>query len=117
MLLKARRLALFELDADPTYSETLWWNKLASMSEEEMEMLPYGFTLKYGTFVRKLQEHQLITNMDASRSFENRHDRVKNLARLMTDEEKAEADAQREAHTRQPVNDPNNYEFTDYMKR
>lgn len=56
MLYKAERLAMIEIENDPKYAEKQWWNKLASMSEEEMDMLPYGFTIKYGSFIQKLQE-------------------------------------------------------------
>lgn len=117
MLFKARRLALIELEADPKYNETLWWRKLATMSEEQMEMLPYGFTLKYGTFVRKIEEQRLLTNTEANRNFEGRYDKVKNIKYLKTNEELAEAKAKQDLRISQPNNDPNNYEFTDYMKR
>lgn len=117
MLMNAQRLALIELDRDPEYSDGLWWNKIASMGEEEMEMLPLGFTIKYGTFLVKQQENLLLTEQEASRRFENRHDRVKNLDRLLTDEEIALREQAKEDNVRQPVNDPNNYELTNYMKR
>ena len=41
------------MDAD----ENNWWNRLSSMSEHEIELMPYGFIKKYGTFVRKVFEH------------------------------------------------------------
>ena len=33
-----------------TSDQSLWWNKVLTMDEDEMDMVPYGFIKKYGTF-------------------------------------------------------------------
>ena len=91
MLLNARRLAVVELDNDPKYNERLWWNKLRTMSYEEAEELPFGFTMKYGTFLNKIFENQRITAVEESRAFEGRYGKLRELERLLTNEEIAAA--------------------------
>ena len=91
VLLNARRLAMAELDTDPKYNERLWWNKLRTMSYEEAEELPFGFTMKYGTFLNKIFENQRITAVEESRAFEGRYGKLRELERLLTNEEIAAA--------------------------
>ena len=41
-----------------TADQSLWWNKIASMDDAEMDMLPYGFVKKYGTFAQNILQLQ-----------------------------------------------------------
>jgi len=41
-----------------TADQSLWWNKIASMDDDEMDMLPYGFVKKYGTFAQNILQLQ-----------------------------------------------------------
>ena len=43
--------------AEDVNSEKYWWNKLRNMSEEELDLMPYGFIKKYGTFLTKIREY------------------------------------------------------------
>jgi hypothetical protein len=54
------------------------------MTDDEMELLPFGFLKKYGNFVKKLEEHEILQKESESRSFNNRWDEVKNLVKLKT---------------------------------
>jgi len=86
-LLNARRLAMAELDTDPKYNERLWWNKIRTMSDEEADMLPFGFTMKYGTFLNKIFENQQVTAVEESRAFEGRYGKLRELDKLLTNDE------------------------------
>lgn len=87
-----QRLALKELAQESSVQDKLWWNKIATLTEDDMEMLPLSFTLKYGTFVQKIYENEMYTNIQNSRSFEDRYERVRLLDRLKTTSELAEID-------------------------
>ena len=53
---RADRLALLDYKKEQLVDETSWWNKLATMDADEMELMPYGFIKKYGTFMLKIRE-------------------------------------------------------------
>ena len=57
---------------DENSDPTLWWNKIDSMGEEEIEMLPFGHLKKYGSMLNKIVEHHQIEKMNQSRDFEGR---------------------------------------------
>lgn len=38
--------------------EDNWWNKLKTMDDDELELMPYGFIKKYGTYMLKIKEHE-----------------------------------------------------------
>ena len=56
-MMKADRLALIELRREDAHNPKYWWNKIRSMTDDEMELLPFNWLKKYGTFVKKLEEH------------------------------------------------------------
>lgn len=87
------------------------------MSEDEMELLPMGFMLKYGAFVKKLGEYDRIREVERSRHFEDRYDRVRSLDRLRTNAELAEIEEIKHDNANEPLNNPSNYELPNYMKR
>lgn len=37
--------------------ENNWWNKFKTMSEDDIELMPYGFIKKYGTYLTKIAEY------------------------------------------------------------
>ena len=55
--LRADRLALLDYKREVFTDEANWWNKLKTMSDDEIELMPYGFIKKYGTFMLKINEH------------------------------------------------------------
>ena len=56
--LKADRLALTKLNQEKQQDQSLWWNKIQNMTEEEEEFLPYSFVKKYGTFAKNILDNQ-----------------------------------------------------------
>ena len=87
MLMQAQRMAFLEISKMPEISETLWWNKLPTMTYDELEMMPISFNIKYGTFVSKIHEAQLHVSRELSERTENRYEHVKKLDRLRTNAE------------------------------
>tara|TARA_B110000285_G_C15054310_1_gene578704 strand:- start:977 stop:1222 length:246 start_codon:yes stop_codon:yes gene_type:complete len=56
--LRADRLALLESKKEMFEDEDNWWNKLKTMDDDELELMPYGFIKKYGTYMLKIKEHE-----------------------------------------------------------
>jgi hypothetical protein len=63
---------LLDYKREQLLDETTWWNKLKNMTEDEMDMMPYGFIKKYGTFMLKIKENQEIQHLDSNREFKGR---------------------------------------------
>jgi len=59
VFMKADRLALDLIKKDMMSDDTLWWNKITTISEEEGELLPFSFVKKYGTFLNTIKDHNL----------------------------------------------------------
>lgn len=52
------------------------------MSEQELDLLPFGFLKKYGTFILALQEYQREVKTDASKARDGRWQEVQYLDEL-----------------------------------
>ena len=59
--MKADRLAMLEMAEERSSSETMWWNRVANLDEEESDLWPLSFMKKYGTFATKYVEHRALT--------------------------------------------------------
>lgn len=57
------------------------------MSEEEAEMLPFGFLKKFGSFITKLEEDQALMKTEESQAFEDRWNKAKDLKYIQTQAE------------------------------
>ena len=88
--LRADRLALLESKGAEFTNEANWWNKLKTMTDDEIELMPYGFIKKYGTFMLKINEHAQIAHVDENKAFRGRWDEIKRMDKLMTNPEKDE---------------------------
>ena len=115
--MKAEKLAILKLSQEKSQDQSLWWNKIKSMTEEEEEFLPYSFVKKYGTFAKNILENQEWTRIDDAKSFEDRWLHIKDLDKLLTNSEKAEIAEFKRFNLEQGENLKENYELTDYMKR
>ena len=82
ILMQAQRMATIELNNRKDVMDRLWWNKLQTLSHDDLEMLPLGFSIKYGTFVTKVNEAQLFTGREMGEYSDNRKEVVKYLDRL-----------------------------------
>jgi hypothetical protein len=65
-------LALRALKREAVNDDSLWWNKLKNMSEYDIDMLPFSFLKKYGTFLTSLQDHALLQHAEASKTYGGR---------------------------------------------
>lgn len=63
-----------------------WWNKIKSMSAEQLEELPNEYIRKFGSFVQKIEEIQKETHTDDNKDVYDMYDKVKNLKKLVTNE-------------------------------
>jgi hypothetical protein len=68
--------------------ENLWWNKITTMSAEDLDLLPMSFLKKYGTFLNSIRDQHKLENQQISRDRNNRYAEIKDLEKLMTEEEK-----------------------------
>ena len=59
--------------------DNLWWNKIQNMTEKEIDLIPYSFMKKYGSFLNSIMDHQLLLKEQESKMFEGRFDKIKNL--------------------------------------
>ena len=91
--MKAHRKALHQLKKMESQDTTLWWNKLNVIDERELDLMPHGFIKKFGSFINKTKENYTLNTFEENQAFENRWDRVKDLKKLQTDEQKGEIDA------------------------
>lgn len=86
--MRADRLAYLKIQADQNASEDLWWNRLQNMSVEELDLLPFSFLKKYGTFLMAIADFQRELKTDESMAREGRYAQIENLDGLMTNQEK-----------------------------
>jgi len=114
---RADRLALLDNKREIFTEENNWWNKLKSMNEDELELMPYGFIKKYGTFMLKIKENQQQAHLESNQAFKGRWDSIKRLDKLMTDTEKDELEEFKRDNNLHSKNTYDEYVQTDYMKR
>ena len=77
--MRADRMAFLRIQAENDASEDLWWNRLKTMSAEELDLLPFGFLKKYGTFLMAIDDFQRELKTDVSMAREGRYGHVKDL--------------------------------------
>jgi len=58
------------------------------MSAEEIDLLPFGFLKKYGTFLQAIDDFQRELKTDASMARGGRFDKIKEMDGLMPNEDK-----------------------------
>ena len=88
-----------EIKHEALSDDTLWWNKLRKMTHDEVEMMPFTFIKKYGSFLSAIKDHNLQEETDQSRSYENRWNEIKGMQKLLTNEEKKEIEDMKEGNT------------------
>ena len=86
--LKFERKLFLRAQKDAFEDPKHWWNKLATISEKELEMLPYSFLKKYGSYLTQIQTMHTETNFDENLTVRGYYDQIKNLDKLETNEEK-----------------------------
>jgi len=116
--MKADRLALLKIREETWADENNWWNKMKTLSDNDIDLMPYSFVKKYGAFLLQFRDFQRMQHTDESRDKNNRWDVVRSIYKLKTDNEKAEDQAFIQESIDQPENiTEGEYELTEYMKR
>ena len=64
----AERLASLKLQEDWINHEDHWWNKLLTMTEAEINLMPLGFIRKYGSYISNLKRYEKDFHLDENRS-------------------------------------------------
>jgi len=53
---KADRIAMLAEEKEALKDTDLWWNRFAIMSADDMDLLPFTFLKKYGSFLTSIQD-------------------------------------------------------------
>jgi len=85
---QAFRLSLIKSMEESWNDKNNWWNRVQTMSTEEIETLPNEYVRKFGSFIIRHQEMQQEAHVEVSRSLENMYEGVQHLDQLKTQEEK-----------------------------
>ena len=97
--------------------ETNWWHVVEHMSDNDLDLLPFGFMKKYGTFVKSMIEHEKMVATEESKEFENRFEHVRLMNKLLTNEEKRQIEEFKADNLIHGENELDNYEMTGYLSR
>lgn len=112
---KAFRLSLVKSMEETWSDKTNWWNRVQTMTEDEIENLPNEYVKKFGSFIIRHQEMQQEAHVEVSRDLEHMYSKIKHLEHLKTQEEK---DAEAFLHKRSVEADTSYlYELEGYMTR
>jgi hypothetical protein len=65
-----------------------WWNRIATMTDDEIETLPNEYIRKFGSFIIRYNEMQKVAHVEVNKSLNGMHDQIKRLDALETNEEK-----------------------------
>jgi len=92
-----------------------WWNKITTMTDDEIETLPNEYIRKFGSFIIRHQEMQQVAKLNVNKELDGMYDQVKHLDKLETQEEKDYKQAIKEKAIAADLS--YKYEQTGYMQR
>ena len=61
--------------------ENVWFNKLQNMTEEEIDLIPYSFIKKYGSFLNSIEDLHKLQRENENKS-DGKWDQIKDLKEL-----------------------------------
>ena len=67
----AERLAALKAQEDYINDETSWWNKLKTMTEAEMKLMPLGFIRKYGSYITNMRRYDKEWHLEENRTIQD----------------------------------------------
>jgi hypothetical protein len=112
---QAQRLALIKSMEESWRDGKNWWNKINTMTDDEIETLPNEYIRKFGSFIIRYQEMQQVAHTDVNQTLDGMYKQVKNLEALETNEEKEIKQALKEKAIEADSKDK--YEPLGYMQR
>ena len=116
-MLQAERIAFLKSRQELSKDETLWWNKLKIIEEEELDLMPHSFIKKFGAYVNRVKENYVLNAEEESKAFENRWELVRDLESLKTDEKKQQLEDWKESNRQNPENTLDDINWDGYMTR
>ena len=112
---QAYRLSLIKSMEEAFNDNKNWWNKIATMTDDEIETLPNEYIRKFGSFIIRYNEMQQVSHVDVNKSLNGMYDQVKKLDALET---QADKDYKQAIKDRAIAADLSfQYEQTGYMQR
>jgi len=63
----AERLAALQHQRDYIDDENHWWNKLQTMTEPELKLMPLSFIRKYGSYLTNLKRYDKEFHMEENK--------------------------------------------------
>ena len=73
---KAFRMSLIKSMEETWSDKTNWWNRVQTMTEEEIENLPNEYVKKFGSFIIRHEEMQQEAHVEVSRELEQMYSKV-----------------------------------------
>jgi hypothetical protein len=69
--------------SDPNH----WWNKLASIKETEIDLLPMSFVKKYASYLNTIKRMDIETRFKQNTEYKDYYKKTRDLEDLITTEE------------------------------
>ena len=73
---KAFRMSLIKSMEETWSGKTNWWNRVQTMTEDEIENLPNEYVKKFGSFIIRHQEMQQEAHVEVSRDLEQMYSKI-----------------------------------------
>ena len=89
---------MLEMQKRSIEDKKAWWNKLKTMSEQEMKLMPYGFLKKYGSMLHFMRRMEQEAHVSENKEYRDYYSQVKNLNKLLVDEEKLKAQLKKQTN-------------------
>ena len=81
---QAFRLSLVKSIEETWRDKNNWWNRVQTMTQEEIEALPNEYIRKFGTFIIRAKEMQQEAHTEVNKDLNNMYANVKNLDQVLT---------------------------------
>ena len=81
-IMAAERLAMFQMQREYIDDPDKWWNRLVTMTEPEMKLMPMGFIRKYGSYLTNIQRNHRDFHLSENKNIYDYFQQVKNIKKL-----------------------------------
>ena len=82
---QAFRLSLVKSIEESWSDKNNWWNKLQTLTNDDIDSLPDEYIRKFGTYIVRTQENQLSAKQEINKDFDI-YNQVRNLNEIKTGE-------------------------------
>ena len=76
---QASRLALVKSMEEAFNDQKNWWNKITTMTDDEMDTLPNEYMRKFGSFIIRYQEMQQVAHTDVNQQINGMYGKIKKM--------------------------------------